>query len=81
MSVEWERDASGLSVADIERRQPYKMDPHNLKRMKRFPWLVCAKCGLVSLRNSITEWSIRFGCNASDHPGYRAALAKSSRPS
>ena len=79
MAIEWEKDASGISLREIEAKQAYKHEPHNLKPMKRFPWLVCQKCGLVTLRNSITEWCLRMGCNAGDHSGYKAALAKSSR--
>ena len=37
--------------------------PHTFtRRMKRFPWVVCAHCGLVLLRNKATEKAARLGC-------------------
>lgn len=55
---------------------------HTFKSHKGFPWPVCSGCGLVRLKNALTEWCVRNGCNHTDHPGYRAAvvaLSKSAR--
>ncbi len=76
---DWERDNSGLSLREIERKQAYKMDPHHFGVMRRLPWLRCKHCGLLTLRNPLTEWCIRMGCNANDHPEY-ASRARSTKP-
>lgn len=69
--ADWEKDDSGFSIREIGRKQPYKMEPHSFTKLsKSFPWLYCKHCGLVSLRNELTEWCRRMGCNASDHPEY-----------
>lgn len=35
---------------------------------------VCSLCGLVRLKNTLTEWCIAKGCDYEDAPGYREAL-------
>lgn len=77
--MRWERDDSGLSIKDIEKRQPYKLEPHAFAPSKKLPWLRCKRCGLLTLRNEFTEWCIRMGCNASDHPEY-AARCRNAKP-
>lgn len=76
---EWERDDSGLSIRDIERRQPYRLEPHVFLPSKKIPYLRCKRCGLLKFRNALTEWCVRMGCNASDHPEY-AARCRNARP-
>lgn len=51
--------------------EAYKMEPHHPVKWKGIPWVVCQKCGLVYLRNPLTEWSIKHGCNSSDHPQFK----------
>lgn len=68
--TDWQKDDSGLSIRDIERRQTYKLEPHAFVPAKKLAWLRCKKCGLLTLRNQLTEWCERMGCNASDHPEY-----------
>lgn len=72
MSTEWE--VVKVSVRDIERREPYKMEAHQFKPTKKLAWLVCSSCGLVTLRNKLTTWCVRMGCNAGSHPGYKEAV-------
>jgi hypothetical protein len=49
----------------------YVFEAHDpVKRFKRLSWLVCKYCGLVYLNNRFTKWSIKKGCNSSDHPDY-----------
>ena len=36
--------------------------PHETKRIKGLPWLVCRYCGLVYLRNDLTRRAISAGC-------------------
>jgi hypothetical protein len=35
----------------------------------------CVNCGLVLLRNLLTDWCARRGCGYADDPGYSNALA------
>lgn len=77
--AEWERDDSGLSLRDIERRQPYKFEAHHFAASKKLPWLRCKHCGLLTLRNELTAWCTKMGCNASDHPEY-ASRCRNARP-
>lgn len=67
---DWIKDDSGISLRDLEKKQPYKLEPHSFYLSKKLPWQRCKKCGLLSLRNELTEWCTRMGCNASDHPDY-----------
>lgn len=76
---DWQKDDSGLSLRDIEKRQAYKLEPHAFAVSKKLPWQRCKKCGLLTLRNALTEWCIRMGCNVSDHPEY-SARCRNSRP-
>lgn len=36
----------------------------------------CLGCGLVMLRNALTDWCVKRGCDYMDHPGYRRAVAE-----
>ena len=53
--------------------------PHTFTQPKRLPWSVCTGCGLIRLRNALTDWCVRQGCNHADHPGYAAAVATMTR--
>lgn len=77
--IEWHKDDSGLTLKDIERRQPYKLEPHAFAPVKRLAWLRCKHCGLLTLRNDLTAWCIRMGCNAEDHPEFRARCKRTER--
>lgn len=70
--MNWERDDSGISIRDIERKQSYVMQPHHFVASKKLAWLRCKHCGLLTLRNDLTAWATKMGCNASDHPEYVA---------
>jgi hypothetical protein len=35
---------------------------------------VCTNCGLMRLRNLLTDWCVEKGCEYSEHPGYEGAL-------
>lgn len=48
----------------------YEYEPHSICKIKGLSWSVCNKCGLVYLRNSFTQWAIRYGCNNEDHKDY-----------
>lgn len=53
--------------------------PHHWITYKRLPWPVCAHCGLVRLKNDLTAFAVKHGCDHRDHPGYAAALAATRR--
>jgi len=55
-------------------REPFKHVGHRFKPVKGLPWPVCIGCGLVRLRNPITEWCVRHGCNHEDRPEYKSVL-------
>lgn len=75
--TDWIKDDSGLSLREIERKQAYKLEPHVFVPMKKIAWLRCKHCGLLTLKNALTEWCIRMGCNADDHPDYAARCRNS----
>ena len=35
---------------------------------------VCVNCGLLRLRNRLTDWCVAKGCDYDEHPGFREAL-------
>lgn len=54
--------------------EPYRFESHNFQIVKRIPWLICRNCGLVRLHNPITDWCVKLGCNADDHPKFKTML-------
>lgn len=50
--------------------------PHTWKPLplKRLSYLYCIGCGLVRLRNRLTDWCVAKGCDHTEHPGYKAAV-------
>jgi hypothetical protein len=50
-----------------------QFEPHNFNR-KLNHWQYCSKCGLVALKNKLTEWCISKGCDYKDHPSYPSKL-------
>lgn len=74
--TDWIKDDSGLSVADILAKRPYRRENHAYIQRKRLPKPVCKHCGLLLLRNALTSWCDAHGCNYADHPDYRAAVRR-----
>ena len=55
----------------------YSFEAHKPRKLcKSIPWLYCSHCGLLYLKNSITKWSIKMGCNHSYHNQYKYMLKK-----
>jgi len=52
------------------KRDNYKLEGHSFEFNSRIGKSVCKRCGLVYLKNSFTEWSVKMGCLSSDHPQY-----------
>ena len=55
------------------------MIPHQWRKIRSLPWPVCARCGLVWLKNELTAWCVRHGCDHADRPDYRAAVDRLSQ--
>jgi hypothetical protein len=54
--------------------EPYRLQHHSFTGTaagKPF----CVTCGLLLLRNPLTDWCVRKGCYADDHPGWKHARA------
>jgi ribosomal protein L32 len=49
----------------------FKMDHPAAKIVGR---AVCSNCGLMRLRNALTDWCVAKGCDFREHPGFAAAL-------
>ena len=52
---------------------PYEYEPHIAVKVKGISWAVCKRCGLIYLKNDFTNWALKKGCNADDHPEYENA--------
>lgn len=52
-------------------------DPgHKWGKIRSLPWPVCTRCGLVKLRNPLTDWCVRHGCDHADRPDYRDTVRR-----
>lgn len=63
-------DWADARLSDFETVK-YTFEPHKPIKRKQYSWPVCQWCGLLYLKNDITNWCIRKGCNASYHPDYK----------
>ena len=52
------------------KKESYKLIPHSMKFNSKVGKSVCSNCGLVGLRNALTDWSVRMGCLSSEHPQF-----------
>ena len=64
--------------AEIEDEEiTYSFEAHKPRKLgKRIPWLYCAHCGLLYLKNPITRWCIKMGCNHTYHKQFKFMLKK-----
>lgn len=60
--------------------EPFTMEPHSPVKTSLFSWPVCRKCSLIYLKNALTAWCVKHGCNYADHPSYRSKIRKLTRP-
>jgi hypothetical protein len=59
-----------------EKREPYKNEPHNFNyHLTGTAYRYCVHCGLVAMRNELSQWAIKQGCNYKDHPSYSSKLS------
>ena len=58
-----------------------KGPPHHGRwyKLGKIPYEICAGCGLVALRNEISRWALRHGCDYKDDPGWPEALERLTR--
>lgn len=50
-------------------------EPHKFDRfIVSYPY--CSKCGLIRLKNPLTDWCASKGCNYDEHPSYRQKVKK-----
>lgn len=49
----------------------YKLQEHSFVFNSKLGKSVCTRCGLLSLRNAFTEWSVAKGCFSDLHPQYQ----------
>ena len=61
-------------IEDVE--ITYSFEPHKTRKLKGSPWLYCTYCGLLYLKNPLTKWCIKMGCNNSYHKQYKYMLKK-----
>ena len=54
----------------------YTYEGHKSQKIKGLPWPYCPGCGLVFLKNPITRWCVKTGCNFDEHPDYEKTLEK-----
>lgn len=59
-----------VGLNDLKEAETYTFEAHHAQMMKGLPYACCIKCGLLYLRNEITERCIRWGCESSLHPEY-----------
>lgn len=53
----------------------YSFESHKPDKIKGLPWMACKYCGLVFLKNPLTKWCIKMGCNHSYHKDYDTHLS------
>lgn len=51
-----------------------KIVPHSFHLLKGHNWSYCINCGLLRLKNKITEWCVKNGCDYAEHPEYKKKL-------
>lgn len=55
---------------------PYKLEHHSFTGWRICNWQVCTKCGLMRLKNPLTDEAIRLGCNHTDHPNWKQTVSR-----
>lgn len=63
-------------LGSITKLEPYKMRGHSFTPLKGVGKSWCKNCGLVALRNPISDWCVDKGCEYKSHTQYQAALKR-----
>lgn len=66
-------------LASASTKITYKMIPHQFAQKKGLGKQVCKGCGLVALKNKLTQWAINKGCLNEYHAGHTAAIKRYTR--
>lgn len=53
----------------------FELEPHHFGVRKGVRGSLCMYCGLVHANNFLTEFAVKYGCNWSDHPSAKWAVA------
>lgn len=61
---------------DDESEVKYSYESHSTLNLKGTPYVYCRYCGLVFLKNELTRWCIRMGCNNKYHPLFKQMVHK-----
>ena len=64
----------------LKKKEPYKMEGHSFVPLKHVGKQYCRKCGLIALNNDFSQWCVRMGCNAEDHPQYASTRHRFTKP-
>lgn len=54
---------------------PFKIKPHHWTHWC-LPIPICASCGLLALKNSLSRWCVEKGCDYAEHPEYQRQVKK-----
>lgn len=60
----------------ITKVEPYKLKGHSFVPLKGIGKSYCRNCGLVALRNPISDWCVEKGCEYKNHSQYAHAFRK-----
>lgn len=68
------KNGSWVTAEIKDKEIVYSFESHSPVALKGTPWLYCKYCGLVYLRNKLTRWCIKSGCNNAYHKDYERML-------
>lgn len=57
----------------MDQLEEYSFQPHSFNQ-KTYHWPMCSRCGLVRLKNQLTEWCVVKGCLFDLHPAYKPTV-------
>lgn len=55
----------------------YKIDPHHfipMSKKSKCAYPYCVACGLIYMKNGLSEWAAKQGCNYKEHPSFKTKL-------
>jgi hypothetical protein len=58
--------------------EQYKAEPHSyysFGKKTKVAHLYCGHCGFIYLKNELSEWVAKVGCNYREHPSYKNKLS------
>lgn len=70
------KDLYKILFNEEQLNEKYSLVGHRMVFNSRVGKSVCDNCGLVGLRNTFTDWSIKMGCLSHLHPSYKNMSSK-----